>query len=61
MKVKDLIEKIKDYPDFEVELVHVELDKATNKPVYKTFPITDIANIGYSDKKIVLDDDSSAV
>lgn len=61
MKAKDLIEKLKDYPDFEVELTHVELNEATNKPVYKTFPVTGIADIGHSDKKIVLDDGSSAV
>lgn len=43
MKAKDLIEKLKDYPDFEVELTHVELNEATNKPVYKTFPVTGFA------------------
>ena len=56
MKVKDLIEKLKNYEDFEVEAVYVDNSSSENKFMnLSTFKIVDIADIGYSDKVIVLD------
>ena len=56
MKVKDLIEKLKNYEDFEVESVYVDNSSSENKFMnLSTFKIVDIADIGYSDKVIVLD------
>lgn len=56
MKVKDLIEKLKNYEDFEVEAVFVNYANLNGKFMdLSTFKVIDIADIGYSDKVIVLD------
>lgn len=56
MKVKDLIEKLKGYEDFEVEAVYVEESKPTDKFLnIHSFRVVDIADIGYSEKVILLD------
>lgn len=56
MKVKDLIEKLKNYEDFEVEAVFVNNANPNGKFMdLSTFKVIDIADIGYSDKVIVLD------
>lgn len=56
MKVQDLIEKLKGYEDFEVEAVFVNNANPNGKFMdLSTFKVIDIADIGYSDKVIVLD------
>lgn len=56
MKVEDLIKKLKGYEDFEVEAVFVNNANPNGKFMdLSTFKIIDIADIGYSDKVIVLD------
>lgn len=56
MKVKDLIEKLKNYEDFELEAVFVNNANPNGKFMdLSTFKVIDIADIGYSDKVIVLD------
>ena len=56
MKVEDLIKKLKGYEDFEIEAVYVDNSSSENKFMnLSTFKIVDIADIGYSDKVIVLD------
>lgn len=55
MKVKELIEKLKGYEDFDLEAVHVneiQKDKFMN---ITTFNISDVADIGYSSKVVVLE------
>ena len=56
MKVKNLIEKLKGYEDFEVEAVYAEESKPTDKFLnIHSFRVVDIADIGYSEKVILLD------
>lgn len=55
MKVSDLIEQIKDYPDFEVELTTVTTYESKQRPTYNTYPIIGVADIGHSSKVVVLD------
>jgi len=59
MKAKDLAEQLLKYPDFDVEF-----DVCTNIttydcpwPEYTTFEVSGIADIGHSDKVIVLEVD----
>ena len=54
--MKDLIEKLKGYEDFEVEAVYAEESKPTDKFLnIHSFRVVDIADIGYSDEVILLD------
>ncbi len=56
MKVQDLIERLKGYEDFELEAVFVNNANPNGKFMdLSTFKVIDIADIGYSDKVIVLD------
>lgn len=56
MKVQDLIERLKGYEDFELEAVFVNNANSNGKFMdLSTFKVIDIADIGYSDKVIVLD------
>jgi hypothetical protein len=55
MKVKDLIKKIEEYPDYELELTNVVVYESKQRPDYNTYPVLGIADIGHSDKVIVLD------
>ena len=56
MKVQDLIERLKGYEDFELEAVFVNNANLNGKFMdLSTFKVIDIADIGYSDKVIVLD------
>ena len=59
MKAKDLAEQLLKYPDF-----NVEFDVCTNIttydypwPEYTTFEVTGIADVGHSNKVIVLEVD----
>ncbi len=53
MKVKDLMDALKDFEDFEIEGVFVE-SSDTFMDV-QTFKITGISDIGYSSKVIQLE------
>lgn len=54
--MKDLIEKLKGYEDFEVEAVYAEESKPTDKFLnIHSFRVVDIADIGHSEKVILLD------
>jgi hypothetical protein len=56
VKVQDLIERLKGYEDFELEAVFVNNANPNGKFMdLSTFKVIDIADIGYSDKVIVLD------
>lgn len=56
MKAKELIKILKHYPDFEVEPTTSEVDSTKKWGLsVKTFKIVGITDIGYSEKKIVLD------
>ena len=56
MKVQDLIERLKGYEDFELEAVFINNSNLNGKFMdLSTFKVIDIADIGYSDKVIVLD------
>ena len=54
--MQDLIERLKGYEDFELEAVFVNNANPNGKFMdLSTFKVIDIADIGYSDKVIVLD------
>lgn len=55
MKAKELAEKLLEYPDFEVKGVFVNYFSSEKWPEYHSLKITGIADIGHSDKVIVLD------
>jgi hypothetical protein len=56
MKVKDLIKEIENYPDYELELTNVVVYEGRQcRPDFNTFPVLGVADIGHSDKVIVLD------
>lgn len=56
MKAKELAELLLQHPDFEVKGVFSDNENNTEKwPEYKFFDITGIADIGFSDKTIILD------
>ena len=58
MKAKDLAEELLKYPDFDVELIYSTFIRDgihTPFPDIYTYKITGIADIGHSDKVIVLD------
>ena len=56
MKAKELADELLKNPDFDVELIYMtyEHDDTTFPDVYK-YNIKGIADIGYSDKVILLD------
>lgn len=60
MKAKDLAEELLKDPDFDVELIYMAFEcdgiPTTFPDVYK-YKINGIADIGYSDKVILLDGD----
>lgn len=57
MKAKDLANELLKHPDFEVKCVYVdESVKMVDArwALYRTLKITDVADVGYSSKVIVL-------
>lgn len=64
MKASELIKKLEGYEDFELEfsfydtvLEPIYLEKKICWPPYRWLMVTGIADIGYSDKVIILDGD----
>ncbi len=55
MKAKELAEKLLEHPDFEVKGVFVNYFSSGKWPEHHSLKITGIADIGHSDKVIVLD------
>jgi hypothetical protein len=55
MKAKELAEKLMENPEFEVDFGIFEPDGSDYGMGLRTFKITGIADIGYSDKVIKLD------
>ena len=56
MKAKELIELLKEMPDFDVKFVYMDVGKNDGMRYdRKDFEITGIADIGFSDKIIHLD------
>lgn len=55
MKVKDLIKQIESYPDYELELTNVVVYGSKQRPDYNTYKVFGVADIGHSNKVIVLD------
>lgn len=58
MKAKDLAALLLEHPDFEVVGCYVDTSKCDTEhlwPEYITFTISGVADVGYSDKVIVLD------
>lgn len=54
MKAKDLAELLLQHPDFDVNVVVMECTPS-GLPDYKNLNVDGIADIGYSDKVILLD------
>lgn len=57
MKAKELAEELLKYPDFDVELTYVIFKRDgihTSFPYFYNYKITGIADIGHSDKVVVL-------
>ena len=57
MKAKELAELLLEHPDFEVRGVFVDYFTSSQWPRYHNLKICGIADVGYSDKKIVLEID----
>ena len=60
MKAKDLAELLLENPDFEVKGCYVDTSKCDIDhlwPEYNIFTISGIADVGYSEKVIILDYD----
>ena len=55
MKAKELAEKLLEHPDFEVKGNFIDYFSSGEWPIYHTLKVCGIADIGYSDKVIVLD------
>lgn len=57
MKAKELAEELLKNPDFEVELIRMIGDTTYDHPYpeYETLKIFGVADVGYSDKVIILD------
>lgn len=55
MKAKELAELLLEHPDFEVKGIFVDYFSSDMWPKYHTLTVCGIADIGYSDKKIILD------
>lgn len=61
MKAKELAEQLLNYPDFDVELTYMTFKRDgihTPFPDVYNYKITGIADIGHSDKVIVLNGES---
>ena len=54
MKAKELAEKLLEHPDFEVKSIFIDYFSGYY-PKYHNLKVAGIADIGYSDKVIVLD------
>lgn len=59
MKVSELIEKLKGFEDFDIEFITTE--NTEKFPTITAYSITEIADIGYSDKVVVLEGVERAV
>ncbi|MFH2030296.1 MAG: hypothetical protein ABIJ40_06660 [Bacteroidota bacterium] len=55
MKAKDLAELLLENPEFNVEMALFEKDSSDWSATLRRFEINGIADIGYSDKIIILD------
>lgn len=55
MKAKELAEKLLEHPNFEVESIFVDYFSENTYPKYHNLKVVGVADIGYSDKVIVLD------
>lgn len=55
MKAKELAEKLLENPDFDVKAVFVDYFSGGSWPKHHTLKVCGIADIGHSDKVIVLD------
>lgn len=55
MTAKELAEKLLEHPDFKVKGIFVDYFSSGQYPKYHTLNVCGIADIGYSDKVIVLD------
>lgn len=58
MKAKDLAKELLEHPDFEVEFIYMTFKRDgihTPFPDIYSYKITGIADIGHSDKTIILD------
>ena len=55
MKAKELAEKLLEHPDFEVKSIFVDYFSGTIYPKYHNLKVIGVADIGYSDKVIILD------
>ena len=58
MKAKELAEKLLENPDFEVKGIYADTSKCNTWnlwPQYRTMTVDGVADIGYSDKEILLD------
>lgn len=55
MKAKELANKLLENPDFDVKATFVDYFSSDKWPRYHNLKITGIADIGYSDKVIILD------
>lgn len=55
MTAKELATKLLEHPDFEVKFISCYQECACAPLIYDTYEITGIADIGHSDKVIVLD------
>ncbi|MDB8775225.1 MULTISPECIES: hypothetical protein [unclassified Ruminococcus] len=52
MKVKEFIEKLSDYADFDLEFCFV--DATQERYTLRSLEVTEVADIGHSDKVILL-------
>lgn len=57
MKARELAEKLLQYPDFEVRFCFIEPDGSHYGISLRSFEDIDIADIGHSEKKIILGGD----
>lgn len=55
MKAKELAEKLLEHPDFEVKSIFIDYFSGNTYPKYHNLKVVGVADIGYSDKVIVLD------
>ena len=55
MNAKELAEKLLENPDFKVKGIFVDYFSSGSWPKYHTLKVCGIADIGYSDKEIILD------
>jgi len=55
MKAKDLIKILQDFPEFEVVASYTHRDNSEWGLAIDSYKITELGDIGYSDKIIILD------